>query len=446
MKKRWISLLFVAVFLSLCLFGSAGMLLVGPAGTVANEVPAAAPSLRTWDGKLNREVLSDLNAWMGQNFALRQEAITAWAGLNASVFRTSVTSDVLLGKDGWLFYEPTRADYTGSDPMTDREIWCAARTLALLQEYAQSVGANFFFTVAPNKNSLYGEYMPALTRTGAVSNADRLAELLREMGVRYLDLFDLFRGQGEILYFATDSHWNGRGAALAADAILTLTGRESGTYAASFTTGTHRGDLYEMLYPAGKAEDLDFHYVPGFTFTADRDNPDSIVIRTQNNAGAGRLLLYRDSFGRNLYPYLAQSYQEATFSRRNVYDPTSLGVGDWMGVELVERNLRYLNENIPVFPSPRREEIPAARETAEEVKLTLANGATAGYTVLCGVFGELIPDDDSPVYVIAGDACFEALPQPDGFSVCLTEAEAVLPLRTVFSAGGEWVSLPGRAE
>lgn len=446
MKKGLGSLLFITFFLILCVIPSVGMLIAGPSGTVANEIPAPAPAVRTWDGKLNQNLLPDLSAWIGQNFALRKEAVTGWAGLNAALFRTSVTPDILLGKNGWLYYEPTRADYTGAAPMTDREIWCAARTLALLQEYAESTEADFFFTVAPDKNSLYDENMPALTRTGVLSNAERFSRRLGEMGVRYVDLFAVFRAQDEVLYYPTDSHWNGRGAALAADAILAVVGRESGYYTGAFSPGSHRGDLYEMLYPAGRSEDADYTYSPGFTFTADSQNPDSIVIRTRNDAGEGRLLLYRDSFGRNLYPYLAESFREASFSRKAVYDPTSLTAGDVMGVELVERNLRYLNENVPAFPSPLRTELPAAAVREEEIKLTLANGGGTEYTVLRGVFGDLMPDDDSPVYVIAGETCYEALPQPDGFSACLSSTETALPLQICFSAGGEWVSLPGRAE
>lgn len=447
MKKRFSSLLFVGAFLALCLLPTAGLLLWGASETVANEPPAAAPSFQKWDGSFNPDVLSDLADWLGQRFALRQEAITLWARLNAKVFRTSVTDSVLLGKNGWLYYEPTRADYTGSEPMTERELWCAARTLYLLQTYAEEQGADFLFAVAPNKNSLYAENMPALTRLDTPTNAERLSALLSEMGVQTADLFDAFNGQEEALYYPTDSHWNGRGAALAADAILSALGRESGYFAGDFTAAAHRGDLYEMLYPAGKDTDPDYVYT-GFSFTADKDDPNAMSINTQSAAGAGRLLCYRDSFGRNLYPYLAQSFAEAGFSRKNTYDPTSLSAGDTMVVELVERNLRYLLQYDPVFPSPTAEAVKPARTENAGLYLTLAKGAPAGYNALHGVFGALTPDEDSPVIVIAGELgaanqYYEALPRTEGFLVCLPEGWAQGTFRVAFRVNGAWITQPG---
>ena len=446
MNKRLSSLLFVGVFLILCLLPAAATAIAGPSETVANEPPVAAPDLRNWDGSFNADVLSQAADWLGRHFALRREAITLWAWLNAKLLGSSVTDSVLLGRDGWLYYAPTRGDYTRSDPMTERELWCAARTLYLLQEYAQSRGAAFLFTVAPNKNSLYPENMPALTRLDAPSNAQRLSGRLAEMGVACADLFETFAAREQSYYFPTDSHWNGKGAALAADSILGALGRDSAYLSGSFADSTHRGDLYEMLYPAGKKADPDYAYT-GFSFTADSGDPDSITIRTECAEGEGRLLCYRDSFGRNLYPFLAQSFAQATFSRKNVYDPGTLAEGDTMIVELVERNLPYLIGYDPIFPSPGRE--PGARVWREEtgsVKLALAKGAPEGYNTLRGVFGDLTPDDDSPVFVAVGNLFYEALPRPDGFLVCLPEAEASMELRVIFTVNGEWISLTGDAQ
>ena len=142
MSKKIVSLLFTAVFLLLCLIPSAGLVLTGGAEAGANEVLAAKPVLTDRDGSFNPDVLADLGDYVGDRFSLRQECVTAWAKLNAALFGVSVTDSVVLGTDGWLYYEPTLADYLRSEPMTDRELWCAARTLFLLQEYAESRGAS----------------------------------------------------------------------------------------------------------------------------------------------------------------------------------------------------------------------------------------------------------------------------------------------------------------
>lgn len=317
--KKTLSLIFTVLFLAVCLVPGLGLLLTGGADAAANEILPAAPVIAA-DGDFNPDFLAETAAYVNGRFSFRLEGITAWAKLNAALFRTSTAENVLLGRDGWLFYAPTIHDYTGDAPMTARELYCAARTLYLLQEYAENRGGDFLFTAAPNKNTLYPEYMPARTRLGSVSDMDALYALLDEMGVSYLDLRDVFSQEAEPLYFKTDSHWNAKGAALAADALLAALSRESDYFSGTVSAGnTHRGDLYEMLYPAGKELEEDFAYAPGFSFTANTDNPDRVTITTESGVGTGALLCYRDSFGRNLYPYLAESFASAEFSRRRVH-------------------------------------------------------------------------------------------------------------------------------
>ena len=40
--------------------------------------------------------------------------------LTGTVLKTLDSSSVLLGKDDWLFYKSTLADYTGAEPFTAR--------------------------------------------------------------------------------------------------------------------------------------------------------------------------------------------------------------------------------------------------------------------------------------------------------------------------------------
>ena len=446
--KKTLSLIFTVLFLAVCLVPGLGLLLTGGADAAANEILPAAPVIAA-DGEFNPDVLAETAAYVNGRFSFRLEGITAWAGLNAVLFHTSTAENVLLGRDGWLFYAPTIHDYTGDAPMTARELYCAARTLYLLQEYAENRGGDFLFTAAPNKNTLYPEYMPERTRLGGASNMDALYARLDEMGVSYLDLRDVFASEaepsdllrdelahsGEPLYFKTDSHWNAKGAALAADALLASLDCEGGYFANTVSAGnTHRGDLYEMLYPAGQSLEEDFTYAPGFSFTANTENPDRVTITTENNAGTGALLCYRDSFGRNLYPYLAQSFASAEFSRRNEYTAATLPEGGTLLIELVERNIRYLVEYDSLAPAPERESLLAADAEPGEGRTVLTESAgTEGYTVFSGTWDGVTPDDEANVYVLSGGALFEAVPRPDGFIVSLPDGSAV---DAVYAAAG----------
>ena len=138
------------------------------------------------------------------------------------------------------------------------------------------------------------------------------------------------------------------GAALAADTLLHAAEKESAYFSGAFRKGEdHRGDLYEMLYPSGSLREESLVYAP-FTFQS-LNNPNggnALRILTHNESASGKLFCWRDSFGISLYPYLAESYSDALFSRSESYDLNQVlsFEADTLVLEIVERNLPRLAE------------------------------------------------------------------------------------------------------
>ena len=433
MKKKAFYIAFTAAFLLIALTVALGTLVFGPSKAGANEQLTKKPVLIRGDGSWNGEFLSDAAAWYSDHFFLRQELISLDNLISAKLFRTSGADSVILGEGGWLYYADTLEDYSYSDPMTEQEIYGAAKNLALMAEYCRENGKEFLFVIAPNKNSLYPEHMPRWIRWSPESNRELLFEALGDLAVPYADLFDAFLGEDEVLYFAHDSHWNSKGAALGADVINGAFGRESSYYRDSFREqNPHAGDLHAMLYPAFRDRETDPVYSGelSFTYTGSGKSPDSITLETAGE-GSGRLLAYRDSFGNLLYPYLADSFGEALFSRSTVYDLT--GEADFVLIELVERNLEYLLTYVPVMPSPERE--VSARERLDgTVELTQTKGkAPEGYTQWKGTLEEV---PEGSVYILSGETAYEAFLLKDG-SFAVNVPEGTEPEAVLYTAGGE---------
>lgn len=453
MKKKIIDRVFIALFVLLCLIPSVGMLVFGESQAAANEILASRPKAVERDGRFNLEVLSDTTDYIADRFAFRQEMVTAWSWLNAKLLSSSVEDQVILGRDGWLFYGETLDDYIGKG-LKDYEIVYAAKNLSLMQEYVEKQGGSMVFTIAPNKNSLYGEYMPRnIDCAGGGRNAERLIAQLEACNVNYADLFTAFR-ENKTLYFKTDSHWNSEGAALAADAILGRLGRNSAFFSAPFSAyAPHKGDLYEMLYPAGKETESDPQYSPGFSFEClnDPNGGNAIKIETRCAASEGRLMCWRDSFGISLYPYLAESFAAANFSRSSQYDMSSLDreAPAAIIIELVERNIKNLVASAPVFEAPVRElEKPEAE--GEGVPVSMKPGTTESTAALVHITGELPIssfDAGSQVYVCAADTVYEACVikgSDDGhlaFSVWVS-AEKAAPQYIISTYNGEPICFP----
>ena len=425
MKKQ--NLLFCVLFALICVLPLVGLLILGPSAAGSNEVLANAPQLIRKNGGLNMDYLSDLSDYVRDRFGFRQELITANAKVTAAVFGESATDKVILGADGWLYYADTLADFEGSAPMSDRQIWNAAHTLALMEEYAESKGASFVFASAPNKNTIYPNFMP-YEQTKQPSNLERLHLALDAEGVTYCDLLSVLSQAEEPVYYKTDSHWDGYGSALAHDALMRNLGKETALSEEPFVETLHRGDLTDMLYPASNDMEmgLSLQRERLFSYEGTVRGPDDMVIRTVSEGENGSLLMFRDSFGNTLHLDLAERFSQACFSRAMPYDLSMLEA-DTLIVEIVERNLVDLATKAPLMEAPVRElELPTE---AISVKAAVETGKCKldGCVEYTGfIEGEV--DWNSPIYVSLDGTVYEATPAgktENSFTLYAPEAERV---------------------
>ena len=289
-----------------------------PSGAAGNEILAPAPYFAA-------DVLSQCGKWVNDHFAFRQEMITAWAYLNKALFRTSAEDQVVIGRDGWLYY----AKDFGNE-LSDEDMESIASHLAEIQNEVTGNGAQFIFTIAPDKSGVYPQFLGSEAVHGKPGR--KIEPYLEKYGINYINLYEM-----DIPYFKTDSHWTSFGAAKVCDALVG-TGYSSESFDRA---GTHRGDLYEMLFPAGKLEEDDPKCELSYQTKGFVNGGNAITIET-TGSGTGTLYCWRDSFGVFLYPFLADAFENATFSRSIDYDVSSTGDADVVILEIVERNLSYL--------------------------------------------------------------------------------------------------------
>ena len=77
MKKNGFYIVFLGLFLVLCLSLSAGILFAGPAQPGANEQLQKTPVWKEQDGTVNDGFLAEAAAWVNDHFFLRQTFISA---------------------------------------------------------------------------------------------------------------------------------------------------------------------------------------------------------------------------------------------------------------------------------------------------------------------------------------------------------------------------------
>ena len=431
MKKTWI--FFIAACLLLCLIPSVGMLFFPTTKSSENKPMAEAPRLLTEEGKVNTAVFSQFETWFNQRIALRNQLLYADAVVQTNLFQESNVSGVIKGTDGWLYYTDTLDDYLGTDVMTDRELYNLANNFSLVEQYLQERSIDFLLTIAPNKNTLYGENMPY--HKSVIANEDHSAVLLQPylqaQNVNYLDLFGLFNQQEEVLYLKGDSHWNNKGAYLVFCSIMDEFALPYTQYDQPQPTENQNGDLNRMLYGFYGPAEQDYAYdlAGNYRYEKEGTSVEDGWIITGNAQGSGTLLMFRDSFANNLIPFFSEQFATAYYSKG---EPNALEwyvesyTPDQVVIQKVERNIaNYLND--PPVLTPPQTQLPdqiAIAETDTQIHLENATSDMRYYRI-SGAVDESRMAVDSQIVVRVGDTYYRAYQTGEnGFALYLKK-EAV---------------------
>lgn len=412
-------------------------------GNAENRVLAAFPEIKDADGAWNRTYFNELEQWFSEHFGLRSEMVTTYGNLTRSVFGVSAEPDVIIGKDGWLYYAETVPDITGVRTLSDTEIAHMAHNLELMSDYAESHGAKLIFAIAPDKGSIYPEYLPArYLHTGGENNLDVLYRALADTDVTVCDWRNALRERAAadtcLLYHKLDTHWNGDGAMLGYETLMRSAGLDASGFSGALRTETQdwEGDLWVMLSPTQANPDANAVYEIPQTWRSmgHMRSVDDMTIRTGCPAGSGSLLMFRDSFGRALLPLLSQIFASCTYSRAEAVpiDQLENAAVDYVVYERVERELTDLLIHAPQMPAPVCS--IALPPSDSDAVLRLETEQAGAYLHFYGLFDEAYADCEA-VYVTVGGQSYEA------FLCC---EQALLQL-DVHSANGFSLYLPADA-
>ena len=369
-KKIYVISLFVIMAVPFLLF------FVFPTqSTTENKKLSQMPEIINERG-LNLNYLEDLSLYFEDRFAFRNYMVDINSQIRGRIFMTSPEDDVIIGRDGWLYYSSTLDDYLGDNLSNERTLFSIARNVALMQDYVKNRGAEFVFTICPNKNSIYPENMP-IRYSATISNekdAKRLEVYLNNENVNYVNLFELFENSTETLYLKGDSHWNKKGAVMGYNQLLNKASKEHEDYTGyevDLVSGAAAGDLSQMIYPLHSNNEADYVYDRKYTYKYNYCDNEKITksledvlamdsetedvtyseIITSSDAGEGALLMYRDSFGNALIDLLSEEFERSYFTKLEPYDLSDMGYigADVVIMEKVERHIQSLSKVAPLM-------------------------------------------------------------------------------------------------
>lgn len=259
------------------------------------------------------------------------------------------SNEVLLGKDGWLFYKATSDgtplyDYMGINHFSEEELAKVYDNLVAIGDGISARGMDVIFMTVPNKEQVYSEYMPdTVDKINDKSRLDELTEYIESKGgliadrYGYVDTSEVLRAYKDTypLFYRTDTHWTECGSYLALMELRrAMDQRVTPIDEVVFTDkGGFVGDLAKIS--GSRDEYSDVNPVIDASSINDDSTKDQVM------------LIIGDSFGDAMIHSAKHFYKEVYWVRLKEYtDELDRYEPDVVVVECVERYLSDLQEEV----------------------------------------------------------------------------------------------------
>lgn len=320
-----------------------------------NRLLAQAPE---FTARAIRQFPAQFDSFFSDHLPFRSDLIEIFAAMEYAFFDRFISSNVIVGEEGWLFYSnPADGNsvnsYKGVDHFTQEELAIIAANLTAARDKMEGMGIEFVVMFPPNKENIYPEYMPdSIKVVNPENRLDLLVDYLREnTDLRIVYPKDALLAEKAVrpVYYHQDSHWNYLGAYVGTLELLNELGIENRPLSdvvvasgdAVFSDLRNMGRLDRIL-----GDDVDWR-IGGFSdYTSEVIEVDgnNVIRMRSNNPNGKKLLIQRDSFATAMTAYLPSYFEETLFVHWNVFDPAVIEaeMPDVFVMELVERSLPML--------------------------------------------------------------------------------------------------------
>jgi alginate O-acetyltransferase complex protein AlgJ len=361
----------IAVFIAALFIPLAGMVFDWDHDDPSAENRTLAPWPRpAWQVESLRALPEQLTRYFEDHFAFRQRLVRWQAAVRLHAFGVSPSDTVIKGREGWLFYAGDGAmeDYAEAPPFTPAELEIWRRTLQDTSDWLREQNMTYLFVISPDKHVVYPEFMPETIRRRPISRIDQLVSHLRAHStVRVLDLRPalLAAKARERIYHRTDTHWNDRGAFVGyqqiVDALAADVPALQRPTPASFEPRAVQSaglDLAGMIGLTQVLDEDDLVLVrrrPATARILEPQNPNRRLMHarivTEAPHRGPRAVVFMDSFGAGLVPFLSEDFSRVVYLWQTNVDPRvvleerpQVVIHEWVG--------RRLSTLLPYNPVP----------------------------------------------------------------------------------------------
>jgi alginate O-acetyltransferase complex protein AlgJ len=280
------------------------------------------------------EYKKDVDAYFNDNLVFKIPLFKAFHLIERDLLGARPIPDKYVeGADGWFFlgdsYSNAILESKGLVRYNESELRKIGTNLQRLRQRFEAEDISLVVAMAPNKHSIYGQYLPIMKRDG-ITKYDQVRKLIEDSGISFVYLGDGFELMTDRrLYYKTDSHWNTTGGFFAYRKLgQTLKKKlpdmrflEQEDLSAD-TILFDNGDIAKMA--AIYRPETDVRWVVKDTFAIEvptifDNSTDNLTVagvnsrRCKTDVNNCKVVFYRDSYCTALVPYLSESFGESWF-------------------------------------------------------------------------------------------------------------------------------------
>ncbi|MCF0260987.1 MAG: hypothetical protein HUJ54_14090, partial [Erysipelotrichaceae bacterium] len=258
------------------------------------------------------------------------------------------STQVLLGKDDWLFYKSVEdgdpvSDYIGEERFSEQQKADAAANLSQLTEYFKGRSQVFAAMSIPNKASVYPEQMPdTIIQVNDYSKGRELVDYVQSnTGVNMINAYPALMEarKDRQVYYSTDTHFNQIGNFVACMELLKGLGLPTQPLSSVSFKEIYKdwsGDLALICSMSDQFKQDTYYEL----------NTDTVDPNAKNHK---KLLLIGDSFASQMTPILKNYFDEVNYVNIVEFTPEMLDQyeADYVVWEACERyTKRFFEESL----------------------------------------------------------------------------------------------------
>ena len=288
-----------------------------------------------------------------------------------------ICNNVYVGYDGWFFYGDSIKDYSEDSSVSSVRMKRIISMMSDRLEWCEENGIKLYFVIAPNKNTIYPEYMPESVKKAENKTVDAVIDAIREN--TNLTVIDTREGllaakeqyPDENLFYKLDTHWNNHGGFAAYSQIMDVI-RQDFPNAVKWSRDDYQIDYfksyfkdqayylgwYDTMQEDGPVYTRRDGHLPTLTKRRDsgpygqffhayihedgyRDKTDYCVYQNDYVSDAPSVYVIRDSFSIALVPFIKDSFSTSVFNWTLSFNQEDIlkNKPDIVIMEIVERSL-----------------------------------------------------------------------------------------------------------